>query len=296
MGQYSIKDLEQLSGIKAHTLRIWEKRYAIITPRRTDTNIRFYSDNDLKKLLNITTLYNRGFKISKIADLSGSEICDYILDISNTHQPADTEFYIDQLIISMVDLDENRFGKIIKEATDAVRFEQVVVQVLYPLLVKIGVLWQTGNIIPAQEHFISNLIRQKIIAAIDALPIIDRSSKNVLLLLPENEFHEIGLLFANYLFRKNNFKTIYLGQSVPDVDMIHTVKTFNPDLVVTYIISPRTTEGIQMILDKFDKKNMDADVLISGLQVIEARNDLRIPSNIKIFSDSKELYKAIQAI
>src|SRR6185436_6119767 len=197
MGKYSIKELEQLSGIKAHTIRIWEKRYTIINPERTATNIRFYSDENLKKIINVSLLNNHGFKISKIADMSLTEISDKILVLSEAKTEA--HIYIDQLVVSMVDLDEEKFEKILNKLIDKFGFERSITEVVYPFMEKIGVLWQTGTITPAHEHFISNLIRQKLITSIASLPIPSNKSKKAILFLPEGELHEIGLLFYHYI-------------------------------------------------------------------------------------------------
>ena len=156
MGHYSIKELEQLSGIKAHTIRIWEKRHQIIAPQRTKTNIRFYSDEDLKKIINVSMLNTHGMKISRIAGMSLDEMSKTVLALSETHGEASV--FIDQLIVALVDMDEERFEKILSGLTLRFDFEKTVTSILYPFLEKIGVLWQTRNITPAQEHFISNLV------------------------------------------------------------------------------------------------------------------------------------------
>lgn len=263
MGKYSIRELEQLSGIKAHTIRIWEKRHKIIEPQRTPTNIRFYSDEDLKKIINVSLLNAHGVKISKIADMTFDEINRKILEMSETQTAA--SLFIDQLIVAMVDMEEDRFEKILSSLVVRFGFEKSIVDVVYPFLEKIGVLWQTKNISPAQEHFISNLIRQKIIVAIDALPMTGSSAKRALLFLPENEWHELGLLFCNYLTRKAGYKTIYLGQSVPHVDLLNIVSVHKPDILVTYITSS-PYGGIENYLSKLQKEFPNQQILVSGYQ------------------------------
>lgn len=231
MGKYSIKELEQLSGIKAHTIRIWEKRYSLIAPRRTDTNIRFYSDDDLKKIINVSLLNSNGFKISKIAAMSTDEISQKVIELSDTKN--DYSIHINQLVTSMVHLDEEKFETALSGFFLRYNFEQTMTEIVYPFLEKTGVLWQTRNISPAQEHFISNLIRQKVIVGIDGLPLQSDSRKSALLFLPENELHEIGLLFSHYLLRKSGFRTIYLGQAVPHSDLKRVYETYHPDILVT---------------------------------------------------------------
>ncbi|HMG91045.1 MAG TPA: MerR family transcriptional regulator, partial [Chryseolinea sp.] len=235
MGKYSIKELEQLSGIKAHTIRIWEKRYRIITPERTSTNIRFYSDQDLKKIINVSLLNSHGVKISKIAVMSVGEISHKILDISEAKPEAD--IYIDQLVVAMVDLDEEQFEKILTSLVNKFGFERSITEVVYAFMEKIGILWQTGTITPAHEHFISNLIRQRLITSIASLPLPPKKAKKAILFLPEGELHEIGLLFYNYITRSKGFKTFYLGQSVPHEDLRTVYKIHQPDILITSMVS-----------------------------------------------------------
>ena len=167
MAVYSIKELEKLSGIKAHTIRIWEKRYNLIEPHRTNTNIRYYTDSDLKKILNVAVLNRQGIKISNIAKLNDLELKEEIIRVSRSHYS--NEDIIDSLIIAMFDLDEYKLLSIIEKSISRIGFTSTVTDVLYPMLDKVGILWQSGDIYPAHEHFLSNLLRQKIIAATDKL-------------------------------------------------------------------------------------------------------------------------------
>ena len=221
MAVYSIKELEKLSGIKAHTIRIWEKRYNLIDPHRTNTNIRYYTDNDLKKILNVAVLNRQGIKISNIARLNDLELKEEIIRVTKTSQSQDT--VVDSLVISMIDLDEYRLEAIIDKSISKIGFKSTVTEVLYPFLDKVGILWQSGEVNPAQEHFVSNLIRQKIISSTDQLPnTFYPKARKFLLLLPEGEWHEIALLFSQYLLKESNHEVIYLGQSVPYSDVLTT--------------------------------------------------------------------------
>lgn len=296
MGKYSIKDLEQLSGIKAHTLRIWEKRYNLMSPSRTATNIRYYSDLDLKKLLNVATLYNQGFKISRIANLSSHEINNSITDVSVSSTNAINEVYIDQLIISMVDLNEIKFHSLIAEFTEKQGFENTVVNVLYPLLIKIGVLWQTGNIHPAHEHFISSLIRQKIIAATDSLNTLGTERGVALLFLQENELHELGLLFANYICKKNGFKTFYLGQSVPFDDLVRVSRKCNPDILITYFIAQQKKATLEGFLNKISAEFQKQKILIAGNALKHFNTTTGLPENVKHFNNTNQLISELESI
>lgn len=286
MGNYSIKELEQLSGIKAHTIRIWEKRYRIIDPKRTVTNIRFYSDEDLKKIINVSLLNANGIKISKIADMSEDEISRKILDIS--HTPDDSSVHINQLTVAMIDLDEQSFEKILSGLMLRYDFEQTFTGIIYPFLEKIGVLWQTNNINPAQEHFISNLIRQKVIVAIDSLPLPSQYSKKVLLFLPENELHEIGLLFYHYLLRKVGYLTFYLGQAVPHKDLLEIYNTHRPEMLITSITTSVSKSTTEEYLDLLVKDFPCTRILVSGLQVRNLDYQCRF-DRLRIFKNVPEL-------
>lgn len=196
--EYSIKDIESLTKIKAHTVRIWEKRYSIIKPERSKTNIRFYSDNELRKLLNISILINNGIKISHISGFNSDEIREKALYF--LQNPNDMENQVKNLVIAMPELNESKFEKILSKSIINTGFEKTMLHLVYPFQQHIGVLWQTGSINPAHEHFISNLIRQKLISSIDSIEYKEHTNaKRFILFLPEGEWHELGLLFYYYL-------------------------------------------------------------------------------------------------
>ncbi len=284
MGKYSIKELEQLSGIKAHTIRIWEKRHNIISPSRTPTNIRFYSDEDLKKIINVSLLNNSGVKISKIADMTPNDINREVLQISNVKN--DALIHIDQLVIAMIDIDEEAFEKILSNLILRNGFFKTITEIIYPFLEKIGILWLTQNITPAHEHFIVNLIRQKIIVAIDGLPIPPKTAKKIILYLPEGELHELGLLFYNYIARNSGFRTYYLGQNVPHADLVSVYAEHRPDYLITSIT---TTPGnpVEAYFDRLRKDFPAIPILISGYQV-EAYKGMQL-GNIRPFATALEL-------
>ena len=288
MGQYSIKELEQLSGIKAHTIRIWEKRHKIIEPSRTATNIRYYSDLDLKKIINVSLLNTYGIKISKIADMSLDDVNKKVLEISELQN--DKGVHIDQMVIAMIDMEEELFEKILNNLILRFGFEKTITEIIYPFLEKIGILWQTQNITPAHEHFISNLIRQKIIVAVDGLPIPPKTSKKILLFLPEGEMHELGLLFYHFLIRKAGYRTYYLGQNVPHEDLISVYKVHQPDFMLTSITS-NLTIPIEKYLEQLANEFGQTKILASGYQV--QKFDGCKKGNIQTFSTALELSKFI---
>ena len=278
MASYSIKDLEKLSGIKAHTLRIWEKRYSIVEPKRTDTNIRYYDDDDLKRIMNIALLNRKGMKISHLAQLDDQEICSKINDLSTPE--SDREYTIDNLVISMIDLDEKKFEKILSLAIMRDGFETTLVNTIHPFFEKIGILWLTGAINPAQEHFISNLVRQKIIVAIDGIvEDISNRSKNFVLFLPEGELHELGLLFYYYLLKKRGHRITYLGQSVPFEDL-HTIVKIRPcDYILTSFSSSITGVDVSEYIRKLALSFKPQGILFSTYEGDKVASDL--PSNVK---------------
>jgi DNA-binding transcriptional MerR regulator len=285
MGQYSIKELERLSGIKAHTIRIWEKRYSIINPARTATNIRLYSDEDLKRIINVSLLNTNGVKISKIAEMSAGEINQGILALSEAKPEAD--IYIDQLVVAMVDFEEEQFERIQATLVKKIGLERCITEVIYPFMEKIGVLWQTGSITPAHEHFISNLIRQKLITSIAALPISMKRARKAVLFLPEGELHEIGLLFYHFLARSNGFKTFYLGQSVPHDDLKTVYKIHAPDVLITSLISFAAPKRLEKYLAMLSQDFPGTTIFASGLML---RNTAcKIPKNVKPFYKATEL-------
>lgn len=292
MGKYSIKELEQLSGIKAHTIRIWEKRHKLIEPARTQTNIRYYSDEDLKKIINVSVLNNNGIKISKIVGLSYEEITRKVAELSRNH--TDTEIFVDQLVVAMIDMEEEKFEKIISDLSLKFGFERTVIEIVYPFLEKIGVLWQTGNVTPAQEHFITHLIRQKIIVAIDALPLPPKEAPRVLLFLPEGELHELGLLFYHYIIKRDGFRTFYLGQTVPFHDVTSVAAIHAPRFVITSLTAMPVGSQVQHYLDKLCAALAPAKVLASGAAL--KKSNITPPTNFHQFYNALGMRDLIKTL
>jgi DNA-binding transcriptional MerR regulator len=273
MAHYSIKDLERLSGIKAHTIRIWEKRYSLVDPARTDTNIRTYSDEDLKKILNVSILNRYGIKISHIAALSDQEISEKIQIISR--DSSDYESLIENLLIAMVDVDEQRVESLLSRAIMQIGFEDCILKIIYPFFDKIGVLWQTGAINPAQEHFISHLIRQKLITAIDSLmPVSHPDPKHFLLFLPEGELHELGLLFYSYIIKKRGHRVTYLGQWVPLRDMQAASSVMDFDYLLTSLIIAMPSGELPAYLKNLSHSFPGKTIFVSGRQTRELNDPL----------------------
>ncbi len=275
MSTYSIKDLEQLSGIKAHTLRIWEQRYSLLNPKRTDTNIRYYDDDDLKLILNVALLNDNGYKISKIASMQMPEIREEVRKLTERSLTHDDQIHA--LTISMIEMDEERFDRVLEGNIEKLGFEQTMLNIIYPFMSKIGVLWQTGAINPAQEHFISNLVRQKLIVAIDRQS-SQQGGKKFLLYLPEGELHEISLLFANYLIKSKGHRVIYLGQSTPNDDLLAVYRIHEPDFLVTVITTSPASEYVQDYINALADRFSKSKIIVSGYQVIG--QDIKLPVNV----------------
>jgi MerR family transcriptional regulator, light-induced transcriptional regulator len=292
VSSYSIKDLEQLSGIKAHTLRVWEQRYNFIRPQRTDTNIRYYTDEDLKLILNISTLKDNGFKISKIADMAEDEMNQEVLKITQSNLRFPDQ--INSLTLAMIDLDEDRFEKIISTNVLKYGFEKTMMSIIYPFLSKIGVLWQTGSIIPAQEHFVSNLIRQKIIVAIDGQFVSANEAKSTYMLyLPEGELHEISLMFASYLLRARKNKVIYLGQTLPFEDVKAAYDVHQPKNILTIITAKMRRVQIKDYIQRMSETFPNSRILLSGYQMIG--QNVSKYKNIQVFHKMSDLIEIIDA-
>lgn len=265
MDFYQINDLERLSGVKAHTIRIWEKRYGLIAPHRTETNIRYYDDEQLKKLLNVATLSNVGFKISKIAAFSENELKEQLLE-SQKIESTDIQydFYINDFIGAMLDFDESKFEKLFDEIVEKYGFQDAVVKIVYPFLYKTGVLWSISETIPVQEHFASTLIKRKFYKLIADLPKFTKKEKKFLLFLPANEWHEIGLIFAEYIIRLHGYQTINLGQNVPFLDIEHVIKKTKPEFLMTFFTSNEHKQEMDQLLAILNTKHKNIICLLSG--------------------------------
>jgi len=276
MQTYPINELERLTGVKAHTIRIWEKRYGLIAPERTTTNRRYYNDKQVKKLLNITTLLSYGKKISKIAELSEEELNKEVLKgaTPQLHHKL-IEAHINELVKCMLTYDEDAFEQTFSASVAERGFYDTMMQVVYPFLEKVGTLWRVDKTAPVQEHFASGIIRRKLMAATDALAQPDPSASSFLLFLPENEWHEIALLFANYIIRATGHKTIYLGQNVPFENIVKVCNTVSPEYMLFFYIGAKPMKEIEAEIKGYAEVDKDIRVLIAG------RNDL-LPVKTKL--------------
>ena len=295
MTRYSIKDLEKYSGIKAHTIRMWEQRYEVLTPHRTDSNIRYYDEGQLKRLLNISLLLSKGYKISKVSELDEEEFNAQVkrfhsesLDTSNDAAIATK---VNGLILSMLELDENRFEKIFNTSLIKRGFEKTILEVVYPFLQRIGLMWRTGEVTCAQEHFITNLIRQKVVVAIDAIPMASGDAEKFLLFLPESEFNELVILLSTYLIKNKGKQCVYLGQDIPFNDVIQVSEITRPHALMTFITEPASREESQDYINRLSEAFPKKSIIISGN--VAFMSELDPPSNVTIVKDLADLNQVI---
>ena len=284
MAEYKIKDLENLTGIKSHTIRIGEKRYSILTPDRTDTKIRTYSDDELTHLLTVSMLNRNGIKISKIAKLEQEDMNKLLWDIKVNKEP---EYSMDKLILALVSLDEELFKGTMNGLIDKYGLEKTFVNHLIPFLDRIGIMWLIGTINPSQEHFMSNLIRQKIISEIDKQPIPKEDSKSILMYLPEHEWHEISLLFYQFLLRAKGVHTSYLGQSLPYPSLLESIEKLKPHAILSSWLTAVDKKFVVNYFKQLNKDLPDMKVFAGGAQI--KANSKELKGLIIEVQDSPEL-------
>lgn len=279
---FSIKDLENLSGIKAHTIRIWEKRYHLLEPERTDTNIRYYTIDSLQKLLNVSYLNDNGYKISKIAALKTDKIKSIVRKLALSNDK--NNHALMTLKLAMLNFDQHLFHNTYNNLAKENSFETIFKHTFIPLLNDIGLLWQTDTITPAHEHFISSLIRQKIIFNIETVQSksINDNSKTYVLFLPDNEVHELGLMYIHYALVSKGYNAIFLGQSVPLKSLNDVLGHYNHITFITYFTVKPEKDKIISYLEEFETNLL-----------AQNKNQLLILGSMLQHIDSKELPKSI---
>lgn len=290
MAVYSIKEIALLSGIKAHTIRIWEKRYNMFSPNRTDTNIRRYSDDDLRLALNISLLLNMGYKISRIARMSDEEKSSIV---SKGNQYTSPPPVPESLFVAAMNLDKDAFSKKINETIESRGLEWTFENLIVPFQKRMGLLWQAGTVTPAQEHFSSNLLREVLInAAIGVASSSKTTNKKILFFLPEGEFHEIGLLYFNYVASSEGFHTIYLGQNVPIADVVEVATKQGIEFLFSSFTISLPQEVFLATLDSLQSSVPKAKIFLTGYQV--EQNSSNIPSKITKISSAQQFRNIIQ--
>ena len=265
MNLFSISQLAQFSGIKPHTIRIWEQRYNALKPNRSEGNTRYYDNSQLRRLLNIVTLIESGHKVSELGSMSDEGLSELLVKANNQETDKEpTEYFISQLIAAGTSYDEASFEKSFSHCLLRFGMKDAYIKVLYPMLGRIGMLWASEKLAPAHEHFISNLVRQKLFTAIDYLPAPNTESDSWLLFLPENEYHEIGLLFAYYMIRLSGRKAVYLGSNVPLKSLISAVHQTAPANLLFFLVHNDFPDQIQIFLDRLKSGLTEEKIFLTG--------------------------------
>ncbi len=294
--KFTIKDLENLSGIKAHTIRIWEQRYNILQPHRTETNIRYYDLKSLQKLLNVKLLNDSGIKISKIAAFSPTELSLAVKEQIALIKKEDAA--INSFKLAMLKFDQQLFEQTYNQLLAHKTVREIFLEYFVPLLNEIGFLWQSNTISPAQEHFVSNLIKQKLHSNIERLQVNtpENTDKMFVLFLPINEIHELGLLYIHYEILLRGFHSIYLGQSVPIQSLESILDTFENLVFISYFTVKPTVENLPEYLEEFNNKVLtekkDTELWILGNKLKEVES-LSLPKKAKSFNSIKEMCEKI---
>ncbi|MES2882033.1 MAG: MerR family transcriptional regulator [Bacteroidota bacterium] len=289
---FTIKEIESLSGIKAHTIRIWEQRYNFLKPVRTQTNIRRYSNDELKTLLTVALLNKYGFKISRINAMLPEQRDAAAIDLPL--QEATTENLINNLVAFMIELDSRGFEKILNSHIQQKGIEETITSIIFGFLEKVGMLWQTNKIAPVQEHLFSNIIRQKLISAIEELPFADRQHPLFVLMLPEQEYHEMGLLYVYYLLRKNNIPVIYLGANVPVNDLKILIGKKSPAYIYLHLTASLKLYTLHKYLSLLSQVAPPASIIISG-SVAQAQKKETF-NNITLLQSLRDVHSFVATV
>jgi DNA-binding transcriptional MerR regulator len=288
MSLYSIKDLEHLSGIKAHTIRIWEKRFRLLDPDRSDTNIRSYSDNDVRRILNVAMLVKCGYKISSVASFDEARLQAEVIRVNRNANDPDKD--IDQLLFHTVNLDAFGFETTVDKIISEFGFSKTIQQVVFPFFERIGILWQAGSIFTAHEHFVSNLIRNRLIGE-TAKFVPKQESKSALFFLRENEWHELGLLYFNFLAAQAGFRCVYLGQSLPFEDLANMLTANKYDFVCTSFVHAIEKPELELYLANLSLVFNQDKILIAGRQINIHKP--KLPSNVLVVKNSNDFLRRI---
>lgn len=296
MNSFSISELQQFSGIKAHTIRIWEQRYNALKPNRSEGNTRYYKGSQLRRLLNIVSMLGSDYKVSELCSMPDKKLVKLIDEKLSQSISADHvyEYFISQIISSTIQYNEVQFEKLFANCIIRFGLKGTYVQIIYPALVRLGVMWSKDAILPAQEHFITNLIRQKLLSAIDALPPSNDSINSWLLFLPEDEFHEAGLLISNFLIRQVGMKVIYLGTNVPFDSLKSAVSEIKPTHLLFFMVRKNNyKEDLELI--NILKKNFTSQKIYLGCDSSRL-NNLKTSKHLTKLHSVQDLERELQLI
>ena len=292
MNDFSISDLARYSGIKPHTIRIWEKRYGALQPNRSSGNTRYYDSNQLKRLLNISGLLNTDYKVSELCAMSDKHLTILNGELLHKETPAQAEYFIAQLVAAALTYNESQFALVFSHCLLRYGLKRTYLEVLYPAMVRTGLMWLDDMMPTANEHFISHLIRQKLSTAIDSLPPPKLGSPSWLLFLPENEFHEMGLLMAQYLIRLAGQKVIYLGGNLPASALRSAVSEVMPDNLLLFLVHRDQPSHIQSFLDELNKDLETEKIFLSASPGLIQK--LRAGKKVRFLQSPADLEKLLE--
>ena len=278
MDAFTIKELENLSGIKAHTIRVWEQRYSFLKPQRTGTNIRYYTNEELKTVLNIALLNKYGYKISHINKMKPDELTDKLISLSNSQ--AQQERIINELLQFTIDMNIEKLEATLNQYVSAKGIDKVITQIIFPFFEKIGILWLANHVHPAQEHLVTNIVRQKLIVGIEGVFAPISANKTVLLYLPEGEYHELGLLYIYYLLKCKGIKVLYLGANVPLKDLEFVANIKKPDFIYTHLTTVANNFNFEKFLFLLNNRFSTSSIILSGQIAYNYKK--KVPSSITI--------------
>lgn len=291
MNQFSISQLEKFSGIKAHTIRVWEQRYNALRPNRSEGNTRYYDNDQLRRLLNIVSLSRQNYKVSELCAMPDQQLSKLVWELGNEIENKPEEYFISQLIVAGMSYDESYFDKILSHTLLRYGMKDTYLKVIYPVLVRTGLMWACDGLAPANEHFISNLFRQKLFTAIDGLPPSKPASDSWLLFLPENEFHEIGLLLAHYLIRLSGKKVIYLGGNVPVQSIINAVKEISCNNLLLFLVHRDKETEVRNYLTELSANFKENNIYVAGDP--QLFNRLKRTKNLTFLSSVEDLERQL---
>lgn len=266
MNEFSISQLAKFSGIKAHTIRMWEQRYNALSPNRSEGNTRHYDNEQLRRLLNIVSLSNQDYKVSELCAMPDKQLFKLVGELKNEDEHKTDQYFVSQLIAAAMSYDEPHFDKVFSHCLLTYGMKDTYLKVIYPVLVRTGLMWACNDLPPANEHFINNLIRQKLFTAIDSLPPAKNAQDAWILFLPENEFHEIGLLLAHYLIRLSGKKVIYLGTNVPTQSLINAIKEIPCNNLLLFLVHRDSEIEIGNYLNDLGARFKEKKVFVAGDQ------------------------------
>lgn len=265
LNTFSIAQMAQFAGIKPHTIRIWEQRYGGLTPARTKGNTRFYDDVQLRRLLNIVSLQDQGFKVSELCLMSDADLFNLAAKVMEKPETdLNNGYIVAQLVRAAIDFDEAYFNHHITHSFLRLGVESSYKNIIHPLLTRLGTLWSLNEISASEEHFVTNLIRQKLITAIDGLPLSEPQSDSWLLFLPEDEWHDLGLLFAHYIIRKGGYRSVFLGANVPVEALQLAIERLKPEYLLCFKVASMSINEFPQYIQEAERVFTGKHIYVSG--------------------------------